>query len=144
MVPQMYKSVGDRMQFRVTHLRPAIQESTKAVVANYTAVELITKRGEVKLGIFRGIDRYINKALQDKGIQALIQISNVAITDFTFSLEFKKSIEEKVKAEQDALRAQNEKEKRITQAEAAKKEAELLADAQAYAINEEAKAKAEG
>ncbi len=46
-----------------------------------------------------------------------LQIANVAITDFEFSEEFNRAIELKVKAEQEALQALNEKTKRVTQAE---------------------------
>ena len=63
-----------------------------------------------------------------------IRISNCAMTDFQFSEEFNAAIEQKVRAEQLALQAANEKKQRITQAEAKKKEKELAADADAYEI----------
>lgn len=65
-----------------------------------------------------------------------------AVTNFDFSHEFNVSIESKVKAEQDALRAENEKRTKVTQAEAAAKEATLAADATAYKTEVESKARA--
>ena len=66
----------------------------------------------------------------------------MAITDFRFSEEFDRAIELKVKAEQEALQARNEKVKRVTQAEAAYQEKKLAADAAAYDIEARSKAKA--
>merc|ERR1719350_1979269 len=71
-----------------------------------------------------------------------IEISNVAITEFRFSDEFNRAIEMKVKAQQEALQAENEKEKIITQAEAEKAKKQLGADANAYQVLKEAEARA--
>ena len=49
----------------------------------------------------------------------------------------------KVKAEQEALQALNEKTRRVTQAEAANAEKKLAADAEAYLISIESKARAD-
>ena len=49
----------------------------------------------------------------------------------------------KVKAEQEALQAKNEKTRRVTQAEAAAAEKKLAAEAEAYQISIESKARAE-
>ena len=70
-------------------------------------------------------------------------IANVAITDFDFSAEFNRAIEEKVRAEQEALKAINEKLRRVTQAEAAAAERTLAADAEAYQIEVASKARAD-
>ncbi|MEC8821972.1 MAG: hypothetical protein VYA08_13845, partial [Pseudomonadota bacterium] len=66
-----------------------------------------------------------------------------AITDFDFSAEFNRAIEEKVRAEQEALKAKNENLKRVTQAEAAAAEKTLAADAMAYEIEVQSKARAD-
>ena len=50
----------------------------------------------------------------------------MAITDFDFSDEFNRAIEEKVKAEQEALKAKNEKLRRVTQAEALRDNPSLI------------------
>ena len=59
-----------------------------------------------------------------------------------FSEEFNRAIEDKVRAEQEALKAKNEKLRRVTQAEAAAAEKTLAADAKAYEIKVESQARA--
>lgn len=123
-------------------LEPAIQEVVKAVSARYTAEELVVKRAEVKLAIEQGINDFIAKTLHARGCDNGIRIANVAVTNFEFSHEFNASIEAKVKAEQDALRAENEKRTRITQAEAKAKEQTLAAEAEAYSTDVQSKTRA--
>ena len=142
MVPLMYQKVGNRGVVEHTIIDPAIQESVKAVTAQYTAEELITRRAEVATQIHDAIDTFISDTLAEKGVVGVLSIANVAITDFDFSVEFNRSIEEKVKAEQDALRAENEKQRQVTQAEAANEQRKLEAEAKAFAIQAEAEAEA--
>lgn len=123
-------------------IEPAVQEVVKSVSARYTAEELITKRSEVKKNIEEGLDIFIGKTLKARDCDGGIRIANVAVTNFEFSHEFNASIEAKVKAEQDALRAENEKRTRITQAEATAKEQTLSADANAYKTEVESKTRA--
>jgi regulator of protease activity HflC (stomatin/prohibitin superfamily) len=140
--PQTYKKIGLSTQIQAYVIQPAISESVKAVTAKYTAEELITKRGDVKLQIQSAIQTFIDASLQKKGIQNGVLIANVAITDFNFSDEFNKAIELKVKAEQEALQAKNEKIRRVTQAEASAAEMKLAADASAYETTVESTARA--
>lgn len=121
---------------------PAVQEVVKATSARYTAEELITKRSEVKLGIEQGLNEFISKTLKARGCDGGIRIANVAVTNFDFSKEFNDSIEAKVKAEQDSLRAENEKRTAITKAEAEAQKQKLAADANAYTTEVESKMRA--
>jgi regulator of protease activity HflC (stomatin/prohibitin superfamily) len=123
-------------------INPAIQEVVKAVSARYTAEQLITERSKVKAEIEVGLNEFIHKTLSERGCVGAIKIANVAVTNFDFSEEFNKSIEAKVKAQQDSLRAENEKTTRVTQAEATAKEKTLAADATAYQTEVESKARA--
>jgi len=141
--PETFQKIGTREVVAATVIEPAIQESVKAITAQYTAEQLVTKRAEVKLQIQEAIDNFINVTLKDKNVPAALKISNVAITDFEFSDEFNKAIELKVRAEQEALQAKNEKTKRVTQAEAAYQEQKLAADAAAYDIEARSRAKAD-
>lgn len=141
--PQTYQKIGTRDVVAATIIEPAIQESVKAVTAKYTAEQLVTKRAEVKLQIQEAIEKFINVTLEDKEVPTALQIANVAITDFEFSDDFNKAIELKVKAEQEALQALNEKTRRVTQAEAGYQEKKLAADAAAYDIEVRSKAKAD-
>jgi regulator of protease activity HflC (stomatin/prohibitin superfamily) len=137
-VAHMVNNLGDREKLAAEVIDKAIQESVKAVTASYNAEELITKRVEVKIGIQEAIDKYIDDTLSEKKLNGLVTIANMSITDFDFSGEFNASIEAKVKAEQDALRAENEKRKRITEAEADAAERRLSSEAKAYARKQEA------
>jgi len=141
--PKTFQKIGTREIVAATIVEPAIQESVKAVTAKYTAEQLVTKRAEVKLQIQEAIEKFINITLLDKEVPTALQIANVAITDFEFSDEFNKAIELKVRAEQEALQALNEKTKRVTQAEASYQEQKLAADAAAYDIEVRSKSKAD-
>lgn len=151
--PQVIQGFGDEPRMEGAILIPAIQEVVKAVSARYTAEELITKRNEVKIGIESELDKFVQKTLLEKNAVGAIKLANVAVTNFEFSADFNASIEAKVKAEQDSLRAKNEMNTRVTQAEAKAKEVtlaaqadadsrKLSADATAYATDAESKARA--
>jgi len=119
-VPLLYQGIGLAFQQRI--IDPAIQESVKAVTARFTAEELITRRSEVRT--------QIQEALRERLIKSYIVVDDLNIVNFQFSEEFDKAIEQKVTAEQQALKAERdleriiiEKEQIITQAQA---EAESL------------------
>jgi len=141
--PITFQKIGGMRQVQATVVEPAILESVKSVTARFTAEELITKRDHVKTQIQQAIQNFIDTTLSKKGIKNGLRIANVAITDFNFSEEFNRAIELKVKAEQEALQAKNEKIRRVTQAEAAASEQKLAADASAYAIAVASRARAE-
>lgn len=118
----LYKNVGNN--YRETILEPAIKESIKSVTSEYTAEELITKRTEVS--------KKCLDTLQNKVEKYGIVIDDFNITNFNFSDEFNKAIEEKQVAEQKVLTAKQElekekieAEKKIVAAEAEKKANEL-------------------
>ena len=139
---ESFQKIGSRQVIEATLVEPAIQESVKSVTALYTAEELITQRESVKVKIQEEIEQFINTTLERKGLLGTLSIANVAITDFAFSSEFNRAIEMKVKAEQEALQAENEKKRRVTQAEAANAEKKLQAEAEAFLIETESKARA--
>lgn len=118
--PEIYKSIGLNYQDKV--IVPAVQEVVKASTAEYTAEELITKRPEVK--------EKIDMGLRDRLRTWNIVVQSVSITNFDFSSEFNKAIEQKVtamqlklKAEQDLQRIEIEAKQKVVQAQA---EAESL------------------
>lgn len=143
LAPKIFRSIGDSSSVAASIVGPAIQESVKAVTAQYTAEELVTKRAIVKQAIQQAITSFIDYTLKEKGIDHGVNLANVAITDFQFSQEFDRAIEAKVKAEQEALRAKNEKIMRVTQAEASAAERQLAADAEAYSTEVQSKARAD-
>lgn len=103
----LYKNVGTKYEDVV--LQPAIQESIKAITSKYTAEELITKRNEVSNECMKELDKKVKK-------YGLL-IDNFNITNFNFSAEFNKAIEEKQVAEQKVLTAKQELEKEKIEAE---------------------------
>lgn len=109
---QLNPSLGYKSAFVV----PAIYEVFKAVVSQYTAEELVTKRAEVSISI--------NKALNTKLAPYFMTVKTVNLVNFGFSRAFDSAIEEKVTALQKAATAENnlkkvkfEAESRIAQAE---------------------------
>lgn len=95
----IYRNIGIDADIGAKIITPAIQESVKAVTSKFTAEELITKRSLVS--------QDIKVMLTDKLKQYGVLISDVNIVNFNFSPEFNQSIENKVKAEQDALTEKN-------------------------------------
>lgn len=112
--PHIYKDFGLNLDDKL--LGPAINESFKSVTAHFNSEELITKRDVVSAEI--------KQELQDKVGKYGIDVSEISLVNFGFSPEYQKSIEakviatqEKLKAEQDLQRIQVEAKSRIAQAE---------------------------
>ncbi|MDX2080634.1 MAG: prohibitin family protein [Terrimicrobiaceae bacterium] len=143
LAPLTYQRIGNLGKVSASLVEPGIQECVKAVTAKFTAEELVTKREVVKTQIQQALEQFLNHTLSEKGVEGAIVIANVAITDFDFSDDFNRAIEAKVKAEQEALQAKNEKIRRTTQAEAAAAERKLAADAEAYSTEVQSKARAD-
>lgn len=143
LAPATYQKIGTLGKVSASLVEPAIQECVKGVTAKFTAEELVTKRELVKQQIQDALSHFLNTTLREKGLENAIVIANLAITDFNFSEEFNRAIEAKVKAEQMALQAKNEKIMRTTQAEAAAAERKLSADAEAYSTEVQSKARAD-
>jgi len=143
LAPQIYQKIGTLPKVAVSLVQPAIQECVKGVTAKFTAEELVTKREFVKQQIQEALVNFLNNTLREKDLLNSINIANLAITDFNFSEEFNRAIEAKVKAEQMALQAKNEKLMRVTQAEAAAEERKLAASAEAFSTEVQSKARAD-
>jgi regulator of protease activity HflC (stomatin/prohibitin superfamily) len=115
-------------------LVPSVQESVKATTAAYTAEELITKRPEVR-------DRLAELIVGKLNSHGLV-VDQVSITDFDFSDEFNKAIEQKVTATQNAMKAENDLRK--VKAEAEQRVAQAKAEAEAIRIQAESVSKQGG
>ena len=119
-VNKLYQEVGLSYKERVVD--PAIAESLKAVTAQYTAEELISKRSEVS--------SKIKSILSQKLLNYYMILDEINITEFRFSDEFNQAIEQKQIAEQQALKAKLDLERIQIEAqqkiEQAKAEAEGL------------------
>lgn len=141
--PKFYAEIGDIDAFRSNILEPGIQETVKAVTANYTAVELVTKRDSVRSAIEDALKEYVAGALKDKNVPGAVSIGFVTVDNLTFTPKFQLAIEAKVKAGQDAERAVNEGKKIVTESDGEAKRIRAAADGQAYEILELAKKEAD-
>ena len=98
---QLYKSVG--VDYKNIIVEPAIQSVMKDSVANFTAEELITKRGEVA--------QFALNKLTEKFQNSGITLTGIDILDLSFSEEFDTAVEQKQIVEQETQKAQYELEK---------------------------------
>ncbi|GBF11789.1 prohibitin family protein [Tepidibacillus infernus] len=94
-VNKLYQNVGLAYKERIVD--PAIGEALKAVTAQYTAEELISKRPEVSTKV--------KEQLAKKLANYNMVLDEINITEFKFSNEFNNAIEQKQVAEQQALKA---------------------------------------
>lgn len=125
-VNDLYQSIGKDYEARV--ISPAVQESVKAVTAKYTAQELVEKRAQVK--------DEMKLSLSDRLAKDNITVDEVSIVNFDFSDQYEAAVEGKQKAQQDALKAENDL-KRI-QFEAEQKIATAKAEAESIRIQAQA------
>lgn len=125
-IQRIYKDYGKDYEAKV--VTPAVQEAVKAVVATYTAEQIITKREELKSKVQEQLAKMIATADLD--------LVETYMTNFNFSKGFSEAIESKQIAEQSALKAQRdlervkfEAEQKLAQAEAEAKGLRLQKDA---------------
>ncbi|MBD2208144.1 prohibitin family protein [Calothrix sp. FACHB-1219] len=117
----MFQEIGDERDLVDKIINPAVEEVLKAVVARYTAEEVVTKRGEVK----SEVDHTLTARLHEYHIE----VDDISLVHVNFSEKFSEAVEAKQIAEQDAKRADFIALKAAKQAEAqvnlAKGEAEI-------------------
>jgi regulator of protease activity HflC (stomatin/prohibitin superfamily) len=121
-----YNRVGLDVEGKV--IDPRIQEVVKAVVARFSAEELLARRDDVK--------HDVEEALRSQLASYNIVLEAIQITNFQFSASFDHAIEAKQTAEQNALKAKNdlerikiEAEQKITMAKAEAETIRIQADA---------------
>lgn len=121
-IESIYRNLGP--EYTATVLKPMVEEWTKAVIAKYSADSLISNRVQVA--------KELDQILKSKMAEKQVIVSDIAITNFEFSPQFLKAVEEKQIAEQEAKRATNlvekvkkEAEQKILQAEAEAKSLRL-------------------
>ena len=116
---ELYRTVGKSWSEVI--IRPAIQESVKSAIAQYTAEELITSRAAVSNVMLEEI----NGRMSEYGIN----ITEINIITMDFSPEFDAAIEAKTVATQQVLTEQQNLEKAKVIAEQKVVEAQAEADA---------------
>jgi len=95
-LPRIYQTLGEDYNDRV--LPSIVNEISKAVVAQYTASELLGKRDQVSAEI--------KSQLTNRAREFSIIINEVSITDLGFGQAFSAAVEAKQVAQQDAKRAE--------------------------------------
>ncbi|MBW4598242.1 MAG: prohibitin family protein [Calothrix sp. FI2-JRJ7] len=106
----IYQQIGDEVQIIDKIINPAVEEVLKAVMAQYTAEEIITKRSEVKAGV--------DELLTTRLTSYHINVDDISLVHVRFSDRFMDAVEAKQVAEQDAKRADYVALKAIKEAEA--------------------------
>ena len=110
----LYKNVGKKYEDVI--ISPAIIESVKSTIAQYTAEELVTKRSEIS----NKIQETLTERIENQGIQ----VDEFSILNIDFSEEYDKAIEQKAVKQQEVSTAQAELEKQKIQNEKEISEAE--------------------
>lgn len=124
----LYKEVGTDFKNRI--IAPSVQEAIKVVTAQYTAEDLIRQRQKVKNEVEQQIAARLAK------YYLIVDPGGLSITNFEFSEEFNKAIEQKTIAQQEAekqrfvlARAELEKQTKVAQAQGEAEAAKLNAQA---------------
>ena len=120
-VSEVHQRVG--ANFQSVEIDPQVQEAFKAVSAQFTASELITKRAEVKSAVLGSIKQRVDS-------NGRYNIQDIAITNFSFSAGFNKAIEAVQIANQNVAQARQELETVKVNAEKSITEARAQAEAQ--------------
>jgi prohibitin 1 len=93
----IFQQIGDAQAVIDRIINPAIEEVLKAVMARYTAEEIITKRGEVKAAV--------DEILTTRLMNYHIKIDDISLVHVHFSERFRDAVEAKQIAEQEAKKA---------------------------------------
>ncbi|MGN0163931.1 MAG: prohibitin family protein [Candidatus Ornithomonoglobus sp.] len=118
----VYKNIGT--DYENVIVRPAVQETTKTVIAKFTAEEPITNR--------QIVSEQMSEALGQKISPYGLSIQEFNILNFDFSEEFNKAIEAKQTAQQEALKAEQDLQR--VKVEAEQKIVEAQAEAEKYRL----------
>lgn len=129
----IYKNVGNA--YESVLVVPAVNEVLKAVVAQYTASEVVGERSKVSVQL----DEQINAKLNGSGIF----VEDLNVIDWDFSAEYIAAVEQKQVAEQNLIKTRTEQEQELVVAEAQAKKQLMEAEAEAKRIMLEAEAQAE-
>ncbi|MBW4471469.1 MAG: prohibitin family protein [Stenomitos rutilans HA7619-LM2] len=106
----IFQRIGDERAIVESIINPAVEEVLKAVMAMYTAEEIITKRGEVKTAV--------DRALTERLTPYNLAVDDISLVHVHFTKRFSDAVEAKQVAEQEAKRAEFVALKAVKEAEA--------------------------
>ena len=118
---ELYKTVG--VNYYESVVLPRILENVKAVVAEYSAENLVAKRGELS-------DEILTRLTDDAGAYG-INIISISVEDIDFTDEFTDAVERKQVATQNKLAAETEQAQKTMEEQAAADRAVISAKAKA-------------
>lgn len=121
-VGEVYRDL--RRDYEPYIISPAVQEAVKAATSKFDAESLVSRRDVVKAEL--------EQLLRDRLAKKYIEVEAVSITDFQFSESFNAAIEQKVTAQQEALKAERDLQR--VRAEAEQKIAMARAEAESLRI----------
>ncbi|TAE58907.1 MAG: prohibitin family protein [Nostocales cyanobacterium] len=93
----IFQTIGDEKNVVDIIINPAVEEVLKAVFSQYTAEEIITKRGEVKTKL----DELISSRLSNY----YVVVDDISLSQIQFSDKFRAAVEAKQIAAQEAQQA---------------------------------------
>jgi regulator of protease activity HflC (stomatin/prohibitin superfamily) len=94
----IFQQIGDEKAAIDRIIAPAVEEVLKAVIAKYTAEEIITKRGDVKAEV--------DDSLSLRLVAYHIAVDDISLVHVHFSERFSDAVEAKQIAEQEAKRGE--------------------------------------
>ena len=118
---ELYKTVG--VNYYESVVLPRILENVKAVVAEYSAENLVAKRGELS-------DEILTRLTDDAAAYG-INIISISVEDIDFTDEFTDAVERKQVATQNELAAETEQAQKTMEEQAAADRAVISAKAKA-------------
>ena len=121
----VYKTIGMDYEYKI--IDPQVQEVVKSVTAQYEIEEMITQREQVS--------NRIKAMLKNRLVKNYIAVDALSIVDFTYSAQYRQSIEEKQIAEQRKLKAVRDLER--IEIEAKQKVTQAKAEAEALRLQKE-------
>lgn len=127
-VEDVYRQYRTMESFEADVIRPAVRDTIKSDASLFTAEELVTKRAEYGSTVFA--------SLQERLDVYQLTVERVNIDNIKFSAQYTQSIEDKVtaeqralKAEQDLVRVEFEAQQRIEQSKAEAEAIRIQAEA---------------
>ena len=143
-IDQVYKYFGTGVSDNIFHtvISPVVQQSTKTILGQYTAVTIGQDRAK--------LDHSIAQVMEQQLKEYPVKILSIQLEDVNFSKNYESIIEQTAQKKQEVETARNElqkvqieSQKQVAQAEAENKAIKLQADAEAYRITVQAKAEAD-
>lgn len=104
---------------------PKVYENLKNVFGQFDAADAIQQRAKLNLEVETAIK---------KAITGPITIDSIQIENISFSEDYNRAVEERMRAQVEAVKAQAEKEKKIIEADASAYQVKAAADAKAHQI----------